>query len=65
MRVLFRAAITWVVAIPMLLALVVVFMLAGRRAPVSQEGGDSGSLERGNSLGPPVSSGESTAQVAR
>jgi hypothetical protein len=65
MRVLFRAAITLLVAIPMLLALAAVFVLAGRRAPVSPEGGDSGSLERGNSPGRPVSSTKVAAQASR
>lgn len=54
MRVLFRVAATLVIAIPVLLALLIVFVLEARRGTAAPpETGASRSLQRGTSLGPP------------
>ena len=54
MRVLFRVAATLVIAIPVLIALVIVFALEARRSTAAPpETGASHSLQRGTSLGTP------------
>jgi hypothetical protein len=54
MRVLFRVAATLVIAIPVLLALLIVFVLEARRgSPAPPETGASRSVQRGTSLEPP------------
>jgi hypothetical protein len=55
MRVLFRVAATLVIAIPVLLALMIVFALEARRGTAAPpETGASRSLQRGTSLGSPI-----------
>ena len=48
MRVLFRVAVTLLIALPLCVVLVIIFALAAkRRASLSLEGGTSRSFERG------------------
>jgi hypothetical protein len=53
MRVLFRVATALLIAVPLFVVLVIVFVLAGRRgASLPLESGLSHSLEGGASVGP-------------
>jgi hypothetical protein len=55
MRVLLRVAAALLIAVPLLVVLVMVFALAGRRrASLPLESGISRSLERGASVGPAI-----------
>jgi hypothetical protein len=55
MRVLLRVAAALLIAVPLLVVLVMVFTLAGRRrASPSLESGISHSLERGASIAPAI-----------
>lgn len=55
MRVLLRLAAALLIAVPLLVVLVMVFALAGRRrAPLPLESGTSRSLERGASVAPSI-----------
>jgi hypothetical protein len=55
MRVLLRVAAALLIAVPLLVALVMVFALAGRRrASPPLESGISRSLERGAAVGPAI-----------
>ena len=66
MRVLFRVAAALVIAIPLLLVLVIVFALAGRRrASLPLESGISHSLGRGARVGPLLRASEVVVEVSR
>ena len=66
MRVLLRVAAALLIAIPLLLVLVIVFALAGRRrASLPLESGISRSLERGASVGPSLRASEVVVEVSR
>jgi hypothetical protein len=54
MRVLLRLAAALLIAVPLLVVLVMVFALAGRRRASPLESGTSRSLERGASVGPSI-----------
>jgi hypothetical protein len=66
MRVLLRVAAALLVAVPLFVVLVIVFVLAGRRgASLPLESGISRSLERGASVGPSLRASEVVAEVSR
>jgi hypothetical protein len=66
MRVLFRVAAALLIAIPLLLVVVIVFALAGRRgASLPLESGISRSLERGATVGPALRASEVVVEVSR
>ena len=66
MRVLLRVAAALLIAIPLLLVVVTVFALAGRRrASVPLESGISRSFERGATAGPARRAREVVVEVSR
>jgi hypothetical protein len=66
MRVLFRVATALLIAFPILLVLVIVFVLAGRRgASLPRESGHSPSLERGAWAGPSLPASKVAVGVSR
>jgi len=66
MRVLFRVAAALLIAIPILLVLVTVFALAGRRRDsLPLESGMSRPLERGVPVGSSLDASELAAEVSR
>jgi hypothetical protein len=66
MRVLFRVAAALLIAIPLLLVVVIVFALAGRRgASLPLESGISRSLERGATVGPALRASAVVVEVSR
>jgi len=66
MRVLFRVAAALLIALPILLVLVTVFALAGRRRDsLPLESGMSRSLERGVPVGSSLDASELAAEVSR
>jgi hypothetical protein len=54
MRVLLRLAAALLIAVPLLVVLVMVFALAGRRRACPLKSGTSRSLERGASVAPSI-----------
>jgi hypothetical protein len=65
MRVLFRVAASLLIAVPLLLVLVIVFVLAGRRgASLPLESGISRPLERGASLAPSLRASDAVAELS-
>jgi hypothetical protein len=65
MRVLLRVAAALLIAVPLLVGLVIVFALAGRRGTsLPLEGGVSRSLERGASVGPSLRASEVVVRVS-
>ena len=65
MRVLFRVAAALLIAVPLFVVLVIVFVLAGRRgAALPLESGISRSLERGASAGPSLRASEVAVELS-
>ena len=66
MRVLLRVAAALLIAVPLLVGLVIVFALAGRRGTsLPLESGISRSLERGASAGPSLGASEVVVGISR
>ena len=66
MRVLLRVAAALLIAVPLLVVLVIVFALAGRRGTsLPLESGVSRSLERGASVGPSLRAREGVIGISR
>lgn len=66
MGVLFRVAVALLIAIPLFLVLVTVFVLAGRRrAALPLESGVSRPLEREASVGPAIRASRVLVEVSR
>jgi hypothetical protein len=65
MRVLLRVAAALLIAVPLLVGLVIVFALAGRRGTsLPLESGVSRSLERGASVGPSLRASEVVVRIS-
>jgi hypothetical protein len=65
MRVLLRVAAALLIAVPLLVGLVIVFALAGRRGTsLPLESGVSRSLERGASVGPSLRASEAVVRIS-
>jgi len=69
MRVLFRVAATLLIAVPLFVVLVIIFMITAlapeRRGSLSPESGTSRSLERGASVGSSRRATGAVAEVSR
>jgi hypothetical protein len=66
MRILFRVAATLLIAVPLFVVLVIIFVLAPkRRASLSLEGGTCRSLERGATGGPARRAAGAVVEVSR
>jgi hypothetical protein len=65
MRVMLRVAAALLIAVPLLVVLVLVFALAGRRrASFPLEGGSSPSLDRGAPVGPSIRATELLVELS-
>jgi hypothetical protein len=65
MGVLLRVAAALLIAVPLLIVLVIVFVLAGRRAaPLPLESGISHSLERGATVGRSLRAREAVVELS-
>jgi heme/copper-type cytochrome/quinol oxidase subunit 2 len=66
MSVLLRVAMALLIAVPVFVVLLIVFVLAGRRAdPRPRERGNSPALARGAWVGPSLAASQVTVEVSR
>ena len=66
MSVLLRVAMALLIAVPVFVVLVIVFVLAGRRAgPLPRERGNSPSFGKGAWVGPSLAASQVVVEVSR